>query len=181
MVSEAPLPWAQLSIIMGQLLPSWASYLPCAHVPFCLWEHRWSQEEQTRVSWSWHSQKQPPARKGQELITFLSLSGQSQSVSIEDLLRWQTRRSCIYPHAGLIINTLLLASFPLLPHLLTLSLQINHWPSNPCPRLLHVKNIKHKHILRKNMSNSSEDTETTLSWEEEEGMFIYATHTPVGA
>lgn len=54
MVSEAPLPWAQLSIIMGQLLPSWASSLPCTHVPFCLWQHRWSQEEQTRVSWSWH-------------------------------------------------------------------------------------------------------------------------------
>lgn len=31
------------------------------------------------------------------------------------------------------------------------------------------------------MSNSSEDIETMLSWKEEEGMFIYATDTLVGA
>lgn len=125
--------------------------------------------------------KQPPPREGQELSTFLSLSGQSQSISIEHLLRWQTWRSSVYPHAGLIINIVIgfLPFFSLTCFLslskLTTGLQIL------VPGCGMWKNIKHKHILRKNMSNSSEDIETMLSWKEEEGMFIYATHTLVGA
>lgn len=139
------------------------------------------------MSWSWYSQKQPPLRKGQELLTFLVAQwAVSQSVSVEHLLRCQTGRSSICPPGEVwsLTHCCWLPSL-LLSHSLSclLCLQINQLAFKTLSQALVCEKHKPRHSLRRNMSNISENTEriAELGIRGRSVHICTTTHTLVGA